>query len=428
MKRFFAWLLAVTFVTAHNLFALGGFASAPLALSFFPVGEKERRRRFQSLRGIPSVYSKGSTLEKAGRKIGLPLGMLFPPQVDVLPSQTATLGNTYRFPIPRNFAMEGFMLVASVTTSAAVATIAPEGVFALFKRLRLTVNDGGSSRDVLNADGLSVVQRHLQYGGNLDTNTLAAYSSAFGGTTSYTIRIPHFIPPLSVEDPARSAFLLNLPRFNADPVLEIQLGAQADIDTHATPTLAFSAITLSVVTFKRFVRTDAWTFIDTDFITAPTPFTTNAPQQKYNLPVPGYHFAIGARPYSSATALGDFTQTGGFVTISALNSFDRRWTPAELQAMNYYSLGSDVSTTTNGTQRGIASTVRWWDYLTDLTGAGAVTLDGLLDSNPYASIGTGPQVVWDLNGGSGKQIVFMHDRCYGNIEQWKLLPRLIGKK
>jgi hypothetical protein len=426
--NFSKWIAAVLLLAAHNLLALGGLNTMPLALSFVPVGEKERRRRHGGLRGLPSVWGRGETLQKAGRKIGLPLGMIFPPQIDVLPSQTATVGNTYRFPIPRNFAMEGFMLVASVTTSAAVATIAPEGVFSLFKRLRLTVNDGGSSRDVLNADGLSIVQRHGQYGGNLDTNTLTAYSAAFGGTTSYTIRLPHFIPPLSIEDPARSAFLLNLPRFNADPVLEVQIGTQADMDVHATPTLAFSAITLSLVTFKRFVRTDAWKFIDTDFITSPTAFTTNAAQQKYNLPVPGYHFAIGARPYSSATALGDFTQTGGFVTISALNSFDRRWTPAELQAMNYYSMGSDVLTNANGTQRAIFSTVRWWDYLTDMNGAGAITLDGLLDSNPYASIGTGPQVVWDLNGGSGKQIVFMHDRCYGDIEQWKLLPRLIGAK
>jgi hypothetical protein len=426
--KFLRWLAAVTLCVAHNLFALGGFNLAPLQLAFNPVGDTERERRRKSLRGLPSIFGRGETLRKAGRKMVLPLGMIFPPQIDVLPSQSATLGNTYRFQIPRNFAMEGFMLVALPTVSGVAATIAPEGVFSLIKRVRLTVNDGGSSRDVLNADGLSVVQRHLQYGGNLDTDTLSAYSNAFGSTTAKTIRVPHFFPPLSVEDPARSAFLLNLPRFNADPVLEVQIGSQADVDTHATPTFAVSALTLYVVTFKRFVRTDAWTFIDTDFITSPTPFTTNAPQQKYNLPVPGYHFAIGARPYSSATALGDFTQTGGFVTISALNSFDRRWTPAELGAMNQYSIGSDVSSTTNGTQRGIASTVRWWDYLTDLNGSGAITLDGLLDSNPYASIGTGPQVVWDLNGGSGKQIVFMHDRCYGNIEQWKLLPRLVGKK
>lgn len=393
-----------------------------------PIGERERLARFRNHRGIPSVLDRFARAPGFTRSREIPLGMIFPPQVNVSPSQTVTVGNTLQFPIKRDFAMEGFMLKIVAVTSAAAATIAPEGIFSLVQRLRLVVNDGGSSRNVLNADGMSVVQRHLQYGGNLDTATLSAYSAAFGGTTTYTIRIPHFIPPLSIEDPIRSAFLLNLPRFNADPVLEVQFGTQAQMDTNATPTLAFSSITVSLVTFKRFVRTDAWRFIDTDFLTSDVSFTQNLAQQPYNLPVPGYHFAIGARPYSSATALGDFTQSGGFVTISSLNSFDRRFTPDELQALNYYSLGSDVSTTTNGTQRGIASSVRWWDYLTDLNGAGANTLDGLLDSNPYASIGTGPQVVWDLNGGSGKHIMFMHDRCYGDIEQWKVLPRLVAAK
>lgn len=396
----------------------------PTPSAFAPL----HARRSRPHRGLPQLFANPRALASFESKRRAEVGMLFPPQIDVLPAQTATLGNTFRFPIPRNFALEGVMVLVNVTVGTVAATIAPEGVFSLVKRMRLTVNDGGSSRDVLNADGLSIVQRHLQYNGNLDTATLSAYSNAFGSTGAKIIRVPHFIPPLSIDDPARSAFLLNLPRFNADPILEIQTGTQADIDTNVSPTFVASSITLTVVSFKRFVRTDNWTFIDCDFITAPTPFVTNAPAQRYNIPVPGYHFAIGARPYSSATALGDFTQAGGFVTLSALNSFDRRFTPLELQALNQYSQGSDVSTTTNGTQRGIVASLYWWDYLTDLTGAGAITLDGLLDSNPYASIGTGPQVVWDLNGAAGKQIVFLHDRCYGNIEKWKLLPRLVAAK
>lgn len=395
--------------------------------------QQEVRRNMLSARGL----SLGKVLDKsapslAGTDLLLPAhygraGMLFPPQIEELPSQTVALGGTLRFPITRNFALEGFVVTVVAVTSAATATIGPEGALGLLKNCRLSVNDGGASRDIVNSDGLWIDQRHGQYGGNLDSDTLTAQNAALGGTTTYTMRYIHFIPPFSVEDPTRSAFLANLPRYNADPVLALQFASQADLDTNATPTLAFSSITVYVTTFKRFVRTDKWRFIDTEFFTSSQDYPNNQANQRYNIPVPGYHFAIGARPYSSATALGDFTQTGGLAQIRVLNSFDRQLYPAELRALNQFSIPSDQSTTTQGIQRLTIGTVRWWDYLSDLNGAGALTLDGLYDTNPYASIGTGPQVVWDLNGGSGKKIVYAHDRCFGDISAFQYLPRLVGK-
>lgn len=342
--------------------------------------------------------------------------MLFKPQWNQLPQQSGfSLGQTIRFVIPRDFPMEGFELRLRPTLSAAAATVAPEGVFSLVKNIRLVVNDGGSSRNVINLDGMWAAQRHLQYGGNLDTATLLAFANAYSTTGQKDITIPFFFPPACIDDPVRSHFLLNLPRFNSDPVLEIQLGTQADIDTNATPTFAISALLADLVTHKRFVKVPNWDYIDTECFTSVQAYTNNAANQIYDIPVPGYHFAIGARPYSSATALGDFTQTGGFVTIQALNTFERRIEPANLLKLNQYSIGSDVTAAgVNGIQRTLSGSVYLFDYLTDLVGASAMTLDGVLDTNPFVNVGTGPQIIWDLNGGTGKQIIYMHDRFFTN--------------
>jgi hypothetical protein len=348
---------------------------------------------------------------------------LFKLQLSQLPTQTGfALGSTCRFQIPRDFPMEGFMLRVQPTVSGAAATIAPDGVFALIKSIRLTVNDGGSSRNVINASGMSVIQRHTSYNANVDTATLLAFANAYSTTTAKDITIPFTFAPPSLEDPVRSHFLLNLPRFNSDPVLEIQFGTQVDVDTHATPTFAISALSVTLTTLKRFVKVPNWTYLDTEFFDSDQAYPTNAANQIYNIPVPGFHFALGARPYSSATALGDFTQTGGFVTIQALNTFERRVEPANLLKLDQFSIGSDVTAAgVNGAQRTLASSVYWWDYLSDQPGSGALTLDGVLDTNPFVNVGTGPQVIWDLNGGTGKHIVYSHDRFFGDINPFRYL-------
>lgn len=353
---------------------------------------------------------------------------LFQPIHDTLPAQSGiTLGSTVRFVLPRDFAYEGFMIVARPTLSAAAATLACENIFSLIKRVRLTANDGGQNRDLVNADGLSIVQRHLAYNSNLDTATLASYNNSFSTTGAKTIRIPHFFCPNEIEDPARSLFLANFPRFNNDPILEIQIGTQADVDKHATPTFALSAFTIEVVCFKRFVTSDKWNFLKTDFITQEQAYTVDAAMQRYNIPIPGWHFSIGARMYSAASTLGDISQTNGLFRIQALNVVERVISAANLLGLNSLSLSSDVKTGADGNQREIVSTSYWFDYCTDLTGANVTNLDTLLNSNPYVALGASPQVIADIAGGSNKKIVFMHDRCYGDVSPALYLPKIIGR-
>lgn len=357
------------------------------------------------------------------------LGTLFQPIIDQLPMQTGiTLGQTIRFPMTRDFAREGFVIVVQPTVSGVAATIAPEGIFSLIKRVRLFANDGGQNRALVDSDSMSIVQRHLQYNNNIDTATLSAFSNAFGSATQKTFRIPHFFPPGELEDPARSMMLANFPRFNNDPQLEIQIGSQADVDTNGAPTFAISALRIWVIDLKRYVTSDAWQFLKTDFVTSEQAFTQNQAAQRYTMPIPGWHFACGMRPYSSATALGDISQADGLFRISALNVTERTIQTLDLLSINQFSQPSDVGAAANGTQRAILGTTQWFDWLTDLTGASVTNLDTLLNSNPYVALGTGPQVIGDINGGAGKKIVFMHDRCYGDTTPGLLLPRLVAQK
>jgi hypothetical protein len=353
---------------------------------------------------------------------------LFQPIVDTLPAQSGiTLGSTVRFVLPRDFAYEGFMIVARPTVSGAAATIAAEGIFSLIKRVRLTANDGGQNRDLVNADGLSIVQRHLAYNTALDTETCIHYNNAFGSTTAKVIRIPHFFCPNEIEDPARSLFLANFPRFNNDPILEIQIGVQADVDKHATPTFAISAMTIEVVCFKRFVTSDKWNFLKTDFITQEQTYTVDAAMQRYSIPIPGWHFAIGMRAYSAASTLGDISQTGGLFRVQALNVVERVISWVNALATNQFSAKGAVPTTANDMLRGIVQSSVWFDYMTDLSGAPVTNLDTLLNSNPYVALGASPQIVADIVGGTGKKIVFMHDRAYGDVSPALYLPKIIGR-
>lgn len=357
---------------------------------------------------------------------GALFGSLFQQLVEQLPAQNAVLGQTLRFVMPRDFAREGFVIVAKPTVSAVAATIAPEGAYSLIKRVRLTANDGGQNRDLVNADALSIVQRHLSYNNNLDSASLSTVSNAYSSATAKVLRVPHFFPPGEIEDPARSMFLANFPRFNNDPILEVTIGSQADVDVHATPTFAISAMSVYVVDLKRYVTSDNWSFLKTDFITSEQAYTQNQAAQRYNMPIPGWHFACGMRPYSSATALGDISQTDGVFKIQSLNVVERVLQTADLVALNQISSPSDLTAATNGTQRALLGTSQWFDWMTDLTGASVTNLDTLMNSNPFVALGNAPQVIGDINGGTGKKIVFMHDRCYGDTAPGLLLPRLMG--
>jgi hypothetical protein len=156
----------------------------------------------------------------------------------------------------------------------------------------------------------------------------------------------------------------------------------------------------------------------------------DAAMQRYNIPIPGWHFAIGARMYSAASTLGDISQTGGLFRIQALNVVERVISATNNVALNQISHGSDQSTTTAGVQRLLSNNsgaTTWFDYLTDLTGASVTNLDTLLNSNPYVALGASPQVIADIAGGAGKKIVFMHDRCYGDVSPALYLPKILGR-
>lgn len=354
---------------------------------------------------------------------------LFQQIVDQLPAQTGALGAILRYILPRDFAREGFVIVADYTVGTVAATLAAEGQLGLIKRVRFTGNDGGQNRDLVSADALSLVQRHLSYNNSIDTPTLLTQGA--GNTTgAKSLRVPFLFPPGSIEDPTRSLFLANLPRFNNDPILEISIATQADIDVGAATFALTGTVSIYVVDLKRYVSTDNWNFLKTDFVTYENAYVVNAAAQRYNIPVPGWHFGIGMRSYSAASTLGDISQAGGVFKIQAMNVVERLIQTRDLNAVNQWSVDSDVTAAgANGAQRALLGTsFCWWDYLTDLTGGGVANLDTLLNSNPYVALGTAPQVIGDINGGAGKKIIYMHDRCYGDIAPALIAPRVLAGK
>ena len=363
---------------------------------------------------------------------------LFTQYTDQLPSITGVaLGETVRIPLTRDFPREGFIVTISGTSSAH-GTINRRGLLEILKRCRLVANDGASNRTLVDADGLSLLTRHVHYNGSVDKNTLKANRDSKGASTgAFSVSFPHFFAPGSLNSPTRDLFLQNFPRFNSDPVLELQIASAAEIAGSFALT---GTLTIVVNEFKRLVDIRDWRFINTSFETFEQSFAVDAPNQRYQIPIPGYHFAIGMRPLTSASAYGDISQTGGLMRVKALNTVERTTSFAQLQMVNQYSAfpiysGTDVFGTSSvdlseavNDSYDIAKDSAWFDYLTDQTGAAVDKLDTVFNSNLFVGIGASPELQMDIAGGSGKSIVFMHDRCFGDIDMAISKSKLVAPR
>lgn len=354
---------------------------------------------------------------------------LFRQIIDTLPSQTASLGQTVRFQLPRDFPREGFILKANVVVATGAATLAAERCFSLFKRIRLTANDGGQQRVLVDADSLAVMERSANYGLSVDSDTAVALISSTFAAATYTISIPFYYAPTILGTPTRDLFLQNFPRFNNDPVLEIQVGSQADVDVHATPTFALTSLSLSVVELKREVSIPNWQFLNTEFVTAQVAFPATVVDYRYQIPVPGYHTFVGMRPYASASSIAESIYTNPF-RFQVLNTLQANIAAADLRRINERSILCNTSATAANTVCNslLLSTRNFIDFLSTTTEEGIQNLDTLLNTNPFTQLGTGPEYRLDITGGAAVKIVFLHERIFGNVSGALMIPKISGKR
>lgn len=343
------------------------------------------------------------------------------------PSQTGALGATLRFPLPRDFPREAFIIKLTVVVATTAATLAAERAAGLLNRVRLTANDGGQQRTIVDCDGLALLERALNYGMLPDNDTAVAIGGTLGAAT-YNISFPFYYAPPSMGTPTRDMLLQNFPRFNSDPTLEITLATQAQIDTNATPTFALTGtITVTVTELKRQVAIPDWLFVNTEFMQQETPFASTVTDYAYNLPVPGYHTMVGMRPYSSTSALSSAIVTG-FVRLQTLGTIQVNCTFDDLTRINKRSIpaGAHAAAADLLAESLLSVNRAFIDFLSTTQEEGIINLDSLLDTNPFNQLGTGPQLRLNVTGDSDNKIVFLHERIFGNISSALLVPRMLA--
>lgn len=345
---------------------------------------------------------------------------LFRQNIDTLPTQTGIkLGDTVRTSLVRDYPREGIIVRLTGTITTAAATESAFGCYDLIKRLRLYANDGGQQRTLVDCYGPALMIRHVKNNGQMPFSEAAA--TALG---SFQVTFPILFPPQCLNSPTYEMFLQNFPRFNSDPVLEIDFGAQSDVDVNATPTFAISAgITLDIYDLKREVSVPTWNFLQTELVTVDQPYSSNG-NQIYQLPVPGFHFYAGVISFSGKGTVGDITD-GKNVTLNILNTTLRNTPLTGLALLNQLGDLTANSLFYQSLITKLSILPAFWDFLTDQTGTAVVNLDTLLNTYPFTQLGTGPVLKYNITGGAtDAKLTFIHERCFGDISAALALSRL----
>lgn len=340
--------------------------------------------------------------------------MLFPKRPDVkVISTTAALGTSLQLALTREFWLESIILKFSFTSGTTLGAVTANSLLAILKRVRMSITDATGNRKILDCPGFALLEYWRQLLGNLDRTTNARMPSITAGiavadSTAYTLYfpIPFRLPQL--QDPFGAATMLPLPRLNVDPVLEIDIGAAADIS--ATFNLTGN-ITVSAMINKRDVVTkDQFPYIPGELITYTKQWASSG-KADWEIPAQGTVTGI---------LISDLAQANTRSTVLASNSEDwsveylssiiRRQNPDFIQVENDYTV-----TTWPATWNNPAGSF-YLDFITDYAGADAFNMGSALDLNPLILNGGKARVIGSsITGGNVATTYFTVQKLFGDL-------------
>lgn len=343
--------------------------------------------------------------------------MIFPLISDLIikPEQSAlALGKTIKIPITREFALDsiGIRIFGTVTTAA--ATMNADGIFALLKRVTLTVN---GKNYVNGVSGAALVEHTANFQG-LDDQTIAVIGNNSTGAKEFTAWL--WLGHPQIKDPIRP---LMMPRpINEDATLEIVLGNQADIDTNATATYAATGgFTIEIMLQRRPVDLAllGHPHIEHELNEYDQPWAASGNRQFFELPALGAYTGVMLRNYTSVSARGDISSASGVQSLELANTIIRKNYPRHVAIVNELSKGSGAA--------GKFLFSYFYDFLAD-TDEDVIELSSLLDANPSATQGSRFRIFQDVTGGTGVRTKFLTHRIYGDLARLRALgiPRLVA--
>lgn len=373
--------------------------------------------------------------------------MLFPKTQDYLaPVQmNAALGGSCRFEITRELPIEAMLLVLTVTVATGAATPVADGLLGLVKNIQLNAPDGARNRQVLNASGPALIEYGYHLTGCIERNTRGQvnYSNAASAVpvaaATYKICVPIYFCPPNMADPVASAFLLPVDRYNANPMLDVQFGSQADLDINATPTLAITAATFTakLIVVRRRINRINWPIVDAELIESTAVHTaTNAAAEK-ELPLGGYLTGLLLRTKlrtSTPTEIkGDISAGGAWALLVNQNTIIRA-TLQDIEMLNDHSTSfaavfrensSLASVSVNS--RGVLTGAYFLDFISDRPGADAgdaqIGLRSVLNLNVPTDQGVRCYLRQDISlagnpigTAASITIGYLAHRFYGNLD------------
>lgn len=344
--------------------------------------------------------------------------MLFQKRQDFVAQRTGVLiGAVLTQELTREFHCESIFIKLTAIVNGAIATATADGLLGLLKRVQLQISDGSRTRNFVDCSGRALIEYAYLALGVLDRGTWAAKDQT--ATATYTITYPIFAALPQISDPIGSAFLLPFPRFNSNPVLTLTIASQADIDSAATPTFTFSSLTVDILVNRRQVNIVDFPTLDHEFAESTVAYTASSAAQLYELQVPGSYTMIAMRAYTSATARGDVSTTGGEFKLQLLGNVIRRFHLLDIQQENDYSVAPQAATGAGSFFTGLYAL----DFLTDRLGQDAGELGSVLDANVLAGVGARIQLLQDIAGAANVQIKYLTHRVFGDLSQLKLASK-----
>ena len=391
--------------------------------------------------------------------------MQFQQRSDVLVNWTATSwGSAIQVPIPREFFLEGLIISFKVSgynaTNYSMATPSFAGDFlaGICDNIRLDVPTGSTLRSPVNASSAALLHYFRLLNGGLDRRTIMATDrilntasmwpagSGAGAFREAYINIPIMFTPPNIDDPNASFFLLPLPRYSANPLLNIQVtntgAAPAPFATGNGTSTVSPTLQYKITMLRRFVDAPSFPVYDTEFNFVRLPFP-NAGDNQYNeIPAPGAFTSLMFMTYqadgktvlplvdenswySSTSGSGaivqgtGFTQYNKYFELKFLGNTIRRMNPLEIQAVGDWSTDVCVNPTATVSQDAgtIGPHVFMWDFMSDRVGANAGDFGSVLDTTPLVGQGARVQLYASPTySGTGGSVMYMYyHRVFGDI-------------
>lgn len=326
-----------------------------------------------------------------------------------VPAQTAALGASLTFTLPRDLALEAIVLEVDYTVGTVAATVAPDGQLNLIKKVTFTgAESGADQRDLISASGAGLIKRAANLVGSLDRDTLAVIGN---NTTGAKKQIIYIDPRPNVDDPEKSLFLVPMGLFTNDPTLTVDIASQADLDTNASKTFALTGtVSVRVLLLRRFVDIANWRFMKWEIKENDITCADAVDPRIFNLPTPGAIPYLQGQMFSSATAIADITNNRP-IQVRQLGTTIRSRRLSQAQGLGDFSRNhSQGATATNFTGLFV------FDFLGDMPGATPGDFGSVLNTNELSQAGVQPTLEFNVQtGGAGCRLRLLYDRIFGDI-------------